>query len=105
MPDPIQLQHLAEIGKIKPSGPGAAAPGQPGQASPSFAETLLQSLDEVKRLQDEATAGVNRFLTGETNNPDEVFSAIRKADVAFSLLMETRNKLIEAYRELKEMRV
>jgi flagellar hook-basal body complex protein FliE len=105
MSDPIQFQNLTNIGRVGPAGTGPAAPGQPGEASPSFAETLLQSLDEVKRLQGEAAAGVNKLLTGETSNPDEVFSAIRKADVAFSLLMEIRNKLTEAYRELKEMRV
>jgi flagellar hook-basal body complex protein FliE len=34
-----------------------------------------------------------------------VFSAVRKADVAFSVLMEMRNKMVDAYRELQQMRV
>ena len=44
-------------------------------------------------------------MTGETENLAEVFSAVRKADVAFSMLMEMRNKMIEAYREVQQMRV
>ena len=35
----------------------------------------------------------------------EVFSAVRKSEVAFSMLMEMRNKLVEAYREVQQMRV
>jgi flagellar hook-basal body complex protein FliE len=105
MADPIQFQNLSNIGKVAGPGAGPSKPGQADKASGSFSETLIQSLEQVKRLQDEAAASTNRLLTGETNNPDEVFSAIRKADVAFDLLMEMRNKLLEAYRELKEMRV
>jgi flagellar hook-basal body complex protein FliE len=104
MPEPIQFQHLGGVGGIKPGGPSSAVPGQPGAPSSSFSETLLKSLDEVKRLQDEAAAGVKQILDGK-GNPDEVFSAIRKADVAFSLLMEIRNKLTDAYEELKTMSV
>jgi flagellar hook-basal body complex protein FliE len=35
----------------------------------------------------------------------EVFSAVRKAQVAFGLLMEIRNKLTDAYEEIQQMRV
>ena len=105
MPDPLQFQPLEPLGRLGPAGVGAAAPGKTDGASPSFSEVMINSLDEVKRLQDEAADGVSRLLTGESNNPDEVFSAIRKADVAFSLLMEIRNKLTEAYTELKQMGV
>jgi flagellar hook-basal body complex protein FliE len=105
MPDPIQFQNLSNIGRIAGPGTGPSAPGQADKTSGSFSQTLIQSLEEVKRLQDEAAASTNRLLTGETKNPDEVFSAIRKADVAFDLLMEMRNKLLDAYRELKEMHV
>jgi flagellar hook-basal body complex protein FliE len=75
------------------------------QASPSFGDVLLDSLDEVRRLQSEAAEGVEKLVTGETQNADEVFSAVRKADIAFSLLMEIRNKLTDAYREMKDMGV
>lgn len=70
-----------------------------------FNSTLLQRLDEVNRLQAEAEEGVEKLALGETNNVAEVFSAVQKADVAFSMLMEMRNKLVEAYREIQQIRV
>ncbi len=50
-------------------------------------------------------AGVQKLLAGETNNVAEVFSTSRKAGIAFDLLMEIRNKLLDAYSEVKQMRV
>lgn len=70
-----------------------------------FKDALLNSLDEVNRLQKEASLGVEKLYTGEANNVVEVLSAVRKADIAFSMLMETRNKLVEAYRELQQVRI
>lgn len=83
---------------------GAAA--RPGEVEgKDFKTYLLESLDKVNQLQTEADAGVQRLLTGESNNVAEVLSASRKAGVAFDMLMEIRNKLMDAYTEVRQMRV
>jgi len=85
--------------------PGAPA-GATGPASGlDFKSFLADSLNEVNALQVAAQDGVEKLLTGQTDNTAEVLSAIRKADVAFSLLTEIRNKLMDVYTELKQMRV
>src|SRR6476620_9194328 len=82
-----------------------AKPGGNGPADEiggkSFKDLLLDSLDQVNKLQQEASAGIEKVATGETGNMAEVFTAVRKADVAFSMLMEMRNKLVDAYREIQ----
>ncbi len=86
--------------------PASSAPA--GDASPvgkEFKNYLLESLEKVNKLQDEADAGVQKLLAGETDNVAEVFSTSRKAGIAFDLLMEIRNKLLDAYSEVKQMRV
>lgn len=94
-----------------PVTPGAqiSASGKVEQpAAPTgkdFKSILLESLDEVNRLQREADQNVQRLLTGETDNVAEVMAAVNKAGVAFDLLMEVRNKLSDAYTEIKQMRV
>ncbi len=70
-----------------------------------FQSYLMESLDKVNQLQSEADAGVQKLMTGETDNVAEVFTATKKAGVAFDLLMEIRNKLLEAYQEIRQMRV
>lgn len=70
-----------------------------------FRSFLIDSLEKVNQLQTEADQGVQKLLTGETDNVAEVFSASKKAGVAFDLLMEIRNKLLDAYNEVQQMRV
>ncbi len=89
-----------------PISPEPVAPTGPGDApAKEFKAYLMESLEKVNQLQTEADAGVQKLLTGETDNMAEVFTATRKAGVAFDLLMEIRNKLTEAYQELSQMRV
>lgn len=84
------------------SGQGATITAPEGKDFKTF---LMDSLDKVNQLQNEANQGVERLMTGETDNVAEVLSVSRKAGIAFDLLMEIRNKLLDAYTELKQMRV
>lgn len=105
MADPLMINGLQAgqaagiAGKAAPAGPTTTPDGL------SFKDTLLNSLSEVNRLQQEAAAGVEQLASGQTDDVANVFSAVRKADIAFSMLMEMRNKMIEAYQELQQMRV
>lgn len=102
MVNPISPEHLPPVG---PSGPiPAARPGEPA-GELDFATQLRQQLEQVSQMQTEASAGVERLVTGQSDNITEVFTAARKAEVAFSMLMEIRNKLVDAYTELRQMRV
>ena len=86
-------------------GAGSSAPGGPaGPDGKSFKEFLADSLSEVNRMQVEAQDAMNRFATGETTNQAEVISAVRQAELAFNMMMEIRNKLIDAYQEVLRMR-
>ena len=103
MVNPIQFSNL--IPPVKPSSTASPVDRPQEVKGKDFKSILLNSLDEVNRLQHEADRGVQRLLTGETDNVAEVFNAINKADVAFDLLMQIRNKLTEAYQEMQQMRV
>ena len=96
------------VGGLGPVNPVARVQPaqQAGRVSESgFKDLLLKNLEEVNRLQTEADEGVQKLLTGETDNVAEVFAAANKAGIAFDLLMEVRNKLQEAYRDIQQMRV
>ncbi len=105
MPNPIgpyEFNPLLGTPGLKTPTPSAEVGSSDG---PRFKDVLLDHLSEVNRLQMEANQGMEKLATGQTDNYTEVFSAVRKADVAFSMLMEIRNKLVDAYRELQQMRV
>ena len=104
MADPMNIQGLERLLPTPGATPGVKPPVGAGETK-DFKSLLMDSLEKVNQLQQEADAGVQRLATGETDNMAEVFSAVRKADVAFSLLMEIRNKLTDAYQEIQQMRM
>lgn len=97
---------ISPIG-VRPVAPAAAPPRsvEDRTVGGDFAALMKQQLEQVSRMQNEADENVQRLMTGETQNLTEVFTATRKAQVAFSLLMEIRNKLVDAYQELQNLRV
>lgn len=100
MIDPIQTSGTGPIGQMPSAG---AAEAQP--AGKNFMDVMLDSLDEVSRLQTEADRSVEALYTGQTDDVTSVFTAVNKAEIAFDLLMEIRNKLVEAYRDIQQIRV
>jgi len=104
MAEPISVNGLRPIAPL--GIPGAAKPpGTVTTPGEDFATLIKEQLHKVSQMQSEADENVKKLLTGETQNLTEVFAAARKAEVAFSLLMEIRNKLVDSYEEIKNMRV
>jgi flagellar hook-basal body complex protein FliE len=107
MADPIQFSGV--FPPIKSGVSGLSGAGQAGGApkveGKDFKSVLVDSLNEVNRLQTEADQGVQKLMTGESKNVAEVFAAVNKAGIAFDLLMEVRNKLTDAYQEIQQMRI
>ena len=63
------------------------------------------SLDKVNDLQKEADVAIEDFATGKTRNIHETMIAVNKADLAFRLTMQVRNKMVEAYQEVMRLQV
>jgi flagellar hook-basal body complex protein FliE len=83
-----------------------AAPAMPGQTDgPSFKDVLVDSIQQVNTMQMEADHAVDTLFTGGDINPAEVLTAVQKADLAFRLTMQMRNKLMEVYQEIKDIRI
>ena len=75
------------------------------ETNTSFGETLHQAISDVNSLQTEAGKAVEKLVVGEAVDLHEVMIAVEKAKTSFDLLMEIRNKTIDAYREIMRMQV
>jgi len=71
----------------------------------TFQETLTGFIKNVNDLQGEAGRSIERLLTGEIKDVHDVMIAVEKAGTSFELMMEIRNKMIEAYHEILRMQV
>jgi flagellar hook-basal body complex protein FliE len=75
-----------------------------GKKTEGFNNLLSDMVNEVNELQHVAGDKEKQFLRGEISDVHEVMIAGEEASVAFSLLLEIRNKLLDAYREVMRMR-
>lgn len=96
IPGPAQLKPRL-IGDPDGQGPrtGDVEKG-PGRL---FEETLSGALQEVRSLQQDSDAKYEGLIRGEVEVHD-LMIAVGKSEVAFNLMLEVRNKLLEAWQTL-----
>jgi flagellar hook-basal body complex protein FliE len=77
-----------------------------GSAAPKDFVGLLQAgVGEVNSLQNQAETSVHELLTGGDVDQAEVMTSVQKADMAFRMLLQIRNKLMQAYEEINSIRI
>ncbi len=84
--------------------PNIQGPGGDQPAGQSFKDVMLANLNEVNKAQQEATRAVEDLTTGKRSDLEGVIMATQKADNAFRMLQALRNKMVDAYDEIKQVR-
>lgn len=86
-------------------GPGEAPRPALGDGPRSFAGALADSLEQVKGLQDDVRAKARGLVLGDDVELHDVLIAGAKSEAAFNLLLEVRNKLVDAWQTLSRSTV
>ncbi len=73
--------------------------------SESFGKMLDGVVSTVETKQNNAQELTRKVLLGETDQLHQSTIAMQEASVAFSMMIEVRNKLVESYQELMRMQV
>lgn len=90
---------MGEMGVRRPTLRGAGA-----LDGPSFGDTLRQALGQVSAVQDDAAQKVSAFIQGDPSvELHQVMAATTEAGIAVEMLVEVRNKLLEAWQSLSTM--
>jgi flagellar hook-basal body complex protein FliE len=101
--DPLGLIGQSN-GPTEPTRPPAGgAPVDPN--APTFKDVLLENIAKVNQLQQDATTAIEDLQAGRRDDLETVLMATQKADTAFRMLLAARNKVMEAYDEIKQIRV
>ena len=97
--DPIpqigRLTGLEELAR------GDAA--RPGDGVSGFADTLKEAVMAVNELQRESESAQLAFARNEDVDLHDVLIKVEEAEIAFKAMMEIRNKLVDAYKEIMRM--
>jgi flagellar hook-basal body complex protein FliE len=87
-------------GTLPPRTTGAEATDQA-----SFKDFLLKSIQDVNTAQVEANQAVETLMTGGDADPASVLTAVEKADLAFRMMLQMRNKVMQVYQEVRDIRI
>lgn len=89
-----------------PQEPGVARPSVSEKNSgASFSDTLKDAIQSVNQLQKDSDVKTQNLATGKSENLHETMIAAEKADIALRLMVQVRNKIIDAYQEVMKMQV
>ena len=87
------------IAPIAPPGPA------PSSAGSGFVSLLKDAVAELARTQKEAEAATTAFATGRTTDVASTMIAVERASITFQLMLQVRNRLLEAYQEIQQLQV
>jgi len=97
------MKDITLVNHLKTLAPPAAA--QTKSVAGGFGEMLQQTINQVNQLQQQADQGVQQLHSGQGNNLHEVMLNLEQADISMRLLVQMRNKVVDAYHEVMRMQV
>ena len=100
--NPVQIPSIP-IAPPPPALPKVSDPAGGNEAS--FKSLLLDGIQQVNSMQQQADVAVKQLMTGEDVDPAVVLTTIQKADMSFRMMTQIRNKLVQAFQEIKEIRI
>ena len=101
--------RIGEISPVRPQQPAAPslerAPGGAAPGGASFGEALEDALRSVEGQIQTSETTSSAYITGQGGDLHNVLLDMEKADLSFRTLVEVRNKLLDAYKEIMRMPV
>ncbi len=82
---------------------GPVSAGEDEDSGSGFNGVLSSALNQVSGMQNDATQQVNTLMAGGSADMSKVMISVEKADVAFQLMMQVRNKIVSAYQDIEKM--
>jgi flagellar hook-basal body complex protein FliE len=92
--------------KISGIGAGQGLPlGTPGvkEAGKGFDDLMQEAIGKISQVQSDADKAVQELASG--GDATEAIIAMEKADMNFQVMIEVRNKLLNAYQQVINMQV
>ena len=100
-----QISEAARTGDVDTLQGAQSAQATQAVQGVSFGDVLNQFVSEVNDKQIASGQAVNDLLSGKEIPLHQAMIAMQAAGVAFQLMVEVRNKLLEGYQELMRMQV
>jgi flagellar hook-basal body complex protein FliE len=73
------------------------------EARSPFLDSLKSAMDEVASMQSDADGKVAQLLTGNGQDVHSAMIAVEKANLSFQMMVQVRNKIVQAYQQISAM--
>jgi len=93
------IQGFPQSGFENGLGVGTKNQQSPGGET-EFMDTLRNAMDQVGQLQSEADGKVSTLLSGNGQDVHAAMIAVEKANLAFEMMVQVRNKIVQAYQQV-----
>ncbi|MBC5785097.1 flagellar hook-basal body complex protein FliE [Ramlibacter sp. USB13] len=99
----MNVQAIAGLGahdEVAPPATGVATP-----MGPAFAQQVARGLQEVNEGLLASQADLQRLAAGEAASLHEVMVRLEESRMSLQLLLQVRNRVLEAYQDVMRMQV
>jgi len=97
------------IGPLNPNlqVPEVRVPQKSGseKSGTGFGEILKDAISTANELQKQSDQEIQKLMTGESQDLHTTVIAMQKADLSFQMMMQVRNKIVQAYQEIMRMQM
>jgi flagellar hook-basal body complex protein FliE len=90
---------LSGISQLGPANAGIEIGKAAGERS-DFASQLQAAFNHIEQLHTDADQQIAGLLSGQGEDIHKVLIAVEKANLSFQLMMQVRNKIVQAYRDV-----
>jgi flagellar hook-basal body complex protein FliE len=101
-PDGLNKEWIMDRITISGNGSPGLSSGAARKTDKGFAHRLKKAVEEVNRLQFSSDDAIQQVTKGSMGIHEGMI-AIGKADISLRLLLQVRNKVVDAYREISRM--
>jgi flagellar hook-basal body complex protein FliE len=85
-------------------GSGASSPLKTGEGGSSdFMQTLKDAMGQVGEMQADADGKVAQLATGTGQDVHSAMIAVEEANLSFQMMVQVRNKILQAYQQVSGM--
>jgi len=104
MSDPMAVQRVLVEDALRRAQDAGGARGRTTEPD-GFDDTLKDLIRETDELQKDSEQVLDDFTSGKVEDVHQVMVAMSRADLSFRMMLEVRNKLVEAYQEVMRAQV
>lgn len=99
------MDALSPLASAAPSPLKMSDTSDTSKAKKDFGDILTSTIGQVNTSQLDGDLAVDRLQSGEAKHLHEVMIAVEEADISLRMLVQMRNKAMQAYEEIMRMQI